>query len=410
LTTNTLSATEQAAKSIPLPAGFRAAGVACGIKSDSSKLDLALFAADRPSTAVGVFTTNLVCGAPVKISRSRVPRGTARAVIINSGNANACTGERGDDDARWMTAEVARQLGCAAEDVLVCSTGVIGRFLPREKLAAGIPNVAGRLASSAEGFRTAATAIMTTDTFPKLATACRHVGDAEVRVSGVAKGAAMIAPNMATMLAVLMTDAPLDPRQADPMLRHAVERSFNSISVDGHMSTSDTVLLLASGDRQSAPLGERDLAVLQEMVDDVAAELAQAIIRDAEGADHFVTLDVRGTKTREDAVRIARAIADSPLVKTAIAGGDPNWGRIISAAGYAGVPFREENLSLKVNGVPLYRAGAPTDFDAKSLSQSLRANRDVLIELDLTLGREAVRFWTSDLTAEYVRLNADYTT
>jgi glutamate N-acetyltransferase / amino-acid N-acetyltransferase len=357
-----------------------------------------------------VFTTNLVCGAPVKISRSRVPRGTARAVIINSGNANACTGERGDDDARWMTAEVARQLGCAAEDVLVCSTGVIGRFLPREKLAAGIPNVAGRLASSAEGFRTAATAIMTTDTFPKLATACRQVGGAEVRVSGVAKGAAMIAPNMATMLAVLMTDAPLDPRQADPMLRHAVERSFNSISVDGHMSTSDTVLLLASGDRQSAPLGERDLAVLQEMVDDVAAELAQAIIRDAEGADHFVTLDVRGTKTREDAVRIARAIADSPLVKTAIAGGDPNWGRIISAAGYAGVPFREENLSLKVNGVPLYRAGAPTDFDAKSLSQSLRANRDVLIELDLTLGREAVRFWTSDLTAEYVRLNADYTT
>ncbi len=410
MTTNTLSATEQAAKSIPLPAGFRAAGVACGIKSDAAKLDLALFAADRPSTAVGVFTTNLVCGAPVKVSRSRVPRGTARAVIINSGNANACTGERGDDDARWMTAEVARQLGCAAEDVLVCSTGVIGRFLPREKLAAGIPNVAGRLASTAEGFRTAATAIMTTDTFPKLATACRQVGGAEVRVSGVAKGAAMIAPNMATMLSVIMTDAALDPRQADPMLRHAVERSFNSISVDGHMSTSDTVLFLASGDRQRAPLGERDLGVLQEMVDDVAAELAQAIIRDAEGADHFVTLDVRGTKTREDAVRIARAIADSPLVKTAIAGGDPNWGRIISAAGYAGVPFREEDLSLKVNGVPLYRAGAPTDFDAKSLSQSLRANRDVLIELDLTLGREAVRFWTSDLTAEYVRLNADYTT
>jgi glutamate N-acetyltransferase / amino-acid N-acetyltransferase len=410
LTTNTLSATEQAAKSVPLPAGFRAAGVACGIKSDSSKLDLALFAADRPSTAVGVFTTNLVCGAPVKISRSRVPRGTARAVIINSGNANACTGERGDDDARWMAAEVARQLGCAAEDVLVCSTGVIGRFLPREKLAAGIPNVAGRLASTAEGFRTAATAIMTTDTFPKLATACRQVGDAEVRVSGVAKGAAMIAPNMATMLSVIMTDAALDPRQADPMLRHAVERSFNSISVDGHMSTSDTVLFLASGDRQRAPLGERDLGVLQEMVDDVAADLARAIIRDAEGADHFITLDVRGTKTREDAVRIARAIADSPLVKTAIAGGDPNWGRIISAAGYAGVPFREEDLSLKVNGVPLYRAGAPTDFDSKSLSQGLRANRDVLIELDLTLGREAVRFWTSDLTAEYVRLNADYTT
>jgi glutamate N-acetyltransferase/amino-acid N-acetyltransferase len=207
---------------------------------------------------------------------------------------------------------------------------------------------------------------------------------------------------MATMLAVLMTDAALDPRQADSILRHAVERSFNCISVDGHMSTSDTALLLASGARPVA-LGDSDLALIQEMVDEVATELAQAIIRDAEGADHF-------TKTRDDAVRIARAITDSPLVKTAIAGGDPNWGRIISAAGYAGVPFREENLSLKVNGVPLYRSGAPTDFDAKSLSQGLRTNRDVLIELDLVLGNEAVRFWTSDLTAEYVRLNADYTT
>jgi glutamate N-acetyltransferase/amino-acid N-acetyltransferase len=220
----------------------------------------------------------------------------------------------------------------------------------------------------------------------------------------------MIAPNMATMLAVLMTDAALDQRQADSILRHAVERSFNSISVDGHMSTSDTVLLLASGVRQSSPLGERDLTAVQAMVDEVAAELAQAIIRDAEGADHFITLEVRGTKTRNDAMRIARAIADSPLVKTAIAGGDPNWGRIVSAAGYAGVPFREEDMTLKVNGVLLYKSGIPTDFDAKSLSQGLRANRDVLIELELTLGSEAVRFWTSDLTAEYVRLNADYTT
>ncbi|HEV8003599.1 MAG TPA: bifunctional ornithine acetyltransferase/N-acetylglutamate synthase, partial [Planctomycetaceae bacterium] len=224
--------------SVPLPVGFRAAGVACGLKSDPSKLDLALFAADRPSTAAGVFTANLVCGAPVKVSRSRLPRTTARAVIVNSGNANACTGTRGDDDARWMTAEVAHRLDCSPEDVLVCSTGVIGRFLPREKLAAGLPAVASRLASSPDSFRDAATAMMTTDTFPKLATRSRRVGTTEVRVSGVAKGAAMIAPNMATMLAVLMTDAPLDQRQADSILRHAVERSFNSISVDGHMSTS----------------------------------------------------------------------------------------------------------------------------------------------------------------------------
>jgi glutamate N-acetyltransferase / amino-acid N-acetyltransferase len=396
--------------SVPLPAGFRAAGVACGIKSDASKLDLALFATDRPSTAAGVFTTNLVSGAPVKVSRSRLPRATARAVIVNSGNANACTGTRGDEDARWMTAEVAQRLDCSPEDVLVCSTGVIGRFLPREKLAAGIPAVAKQLAPTPDGFRDAATAMMTTDTFAKLATRSRRIGTAEVRVSGVAKGAAMIAPNMATMLAVIMTDAALDQRQADAILRHAVDRSFHSISVDGHMSTSDTVLLLASNVQSASRLGADGLTAIQAMVDEVAAELAQAIIRDAEGAGHFVTLDVRGTRTRDDAMRIARAVADSPLVKTAIAGGDPNWGRIVSAAGYAGVPFREEDLSLKVNGVLLYKSGMPTDFDAKSLSQGLKANRDVLIELDLTLGQEAVRFWTSDLTAEYVRLNADYTT
>ncbi|HEV3301105.1 MAG TPA: bifunctional glutamate N-acetyltransferase/amino-acid acetyltransferase ArgJ [Planctomycetaceae bacterium] len=395
--------------SVPLPAGFRAAGVACGIKSDSSKLDLALFAADRPSTAVGVFTTNLVCGAPVKVSRSRLPRSTARGVVINSGNANACTGTRGDEDARWMTAEVAKRLDCSPEDVLVCSTGVIGRFLPREKLAAGIPAAAKQLASSPDAFRDAATAMMTTDTFAKVATRTRRIGTADVRVSGVAKGAAMIAPNMATMLAVIMTDAALDQRQAETLLRHAVERSFNSISVDGHMSTSDTLLLLASNASQASP-GNQGLPAIEEMVDEVAIDLAQAIIRDAEGAGHFITLDVRGTRTREDALRIARAIADSPLVKTAIAGGDPNWGRIISAAGYAGVPFREDDLSLEVNGVLLYKSGMPTDFDAKSLSLGLRANRDVLIELDLASGKEAVRFWTSDLTAEYVRLNADYTT
>jgi len=392
---------------VPLPAGFRAAGVACGLKSDPSKLDLALFAADRPSTAAGVFTTNLVCGAPVKVSRSRVPRSTARGVIINSGNANACTGTRGDDDARWMTAEVARCLDCSPEDVLVCSTGVIGRFLPREKLACGIAAVAGRLAASPESLVDAAIAIMTTDTFPKVDTRTRRVGTAEVRVSGVAKGAAMIAPNMATMLSVILTDAALDPQQADRLLRHAVERSFNSISVDGHMSTSDTVLLLASNVHAVSPAG---LGAVQDLLDEIAASLAQAIIRDAEGASHFITLEVRGARAREDAMRIARAIANSPLVKTAIAGGDPNWGRIISAAGYAGVTFREEDLSLKVNGVPLYQSGAPTDFDAKSLSQGLKANRDVLIELNLTLGRESVCFWTSDLTAEYVRLNADYTT
>jgi glutamate N-acetyltransferase/amino-acid N-acetyltransferase len=393
-----------------LPAGFRAAGVHCGIKNDPAKLDLALFVADGPATAVGVFTTNLVCGAPVKVSRGRLPRTTTRAVIINSGNANACTGTRGDEDARWMTSQVAHSLGCAEDDVLVCSTGVIGRFLPRPKLAEGIPIAVGRLATSSSAFRDAATAMMTTDTFPKLVTRSREIAAARFTVSGVAKGAAMIAPNMATMLAVIMTDAPLGPQRAGAALKHAVERSFNCISVDGHMSTSDTVLLLSANTRDIGLLGPADHVQIQEMIDETTAELAQAIIRDAEGASHFVTLDVRGLRTREDAFRIAKAIADSPLVKTAIAGGDPNWGRIISAAGYAGVSLCEEDMTLRLNGTLLYESGAPMEFDAKRVSESIRANRDVAIELDLTLGDQSVRFWTSDLTAEYVRLNADYTT
>jgi glutamate N-acetyltransferase / amino-acid N-acetyltransferase len=398
------------ASSYVLPVGFRAAGVHCGIKNDPSKLDLALFVADGPATAAGVFTTNLVCGAPVKISRARLPRTTARAVVINSGNANACTGARGDEDARWMTAEVARPLGCSEEDVLVCSTGVIGRFLPRTQLAAGIPAAVGRLASSPDAFRQAATAMMTTDTFPKMVTRSSQIAGNKVTVSGVAKGAAMIAPNMATMLSVIMTDAPLGQQRVGAALRHAVERSFNCISVDGHMSTSDTVLLLSCNTRDIGSLESADHVQLQEMIDAVAAELAQAIIRDAEGASHFITLDVRGLRSREDAHRIGKAIAESPLVKTAITGGDPNWGRIISAAGYAGVPLREEDMTLRLNGTLLYKAGAPVEFDAKAVSNSIRAKRDVQIELDLSLGQEAVRLWTSDLTAEYVRLNADYTT
>ena len=397
-------------RSLSLPIGFRAAGVHCGIKSDASKLDLALFAADGPATAVGVFTTNRVCGAPVKISRSRLPRTSARAVILNSGNANACTGERGNDDARWMTAETARQLGCPAEDVLVCSTGVIGRFLPREKLADGIPAVCGKLAASAQAFWDAARAMMTTDTFPKMVARSERLAGVEITVSGAAKGAAMIAPNMATMLAVVMTDAPLDPPAAAAALAAAVDRSFNSISVDGHMSTSDTVILLASDSRGIGRLNPADQGCLQALIESASIELAQAIIRDAEGASHFVTLDVRGLRTREDAFRIAKAIAESPLVKTAIAGGDPNWGRIISAAGYAGVAFSEEDMTLRINDRLLYERGAPVAFDAAAASQSIRSQREVHIQLDFSLGRESARLWTSDLTAEYVRLNADYTT
>lgn len=395
---------------VPLPQGFLAAGVHCGIKKDAQLLDLSLLVSEKPAAAAGVFTTNLVHGAPVKVSRSRVPRATGRAVVINSGNANACTGERGIDDARWMTAVTAGQIGCAEEDVLVCSTGVIGRFLPRERLEAGIPQAAGQLAASAAGFHNAARGIMTTDTFPKQATRTGEIGDREVRISGIAKGAAMIAPNMATMLSVIVTDATLTPADAQTLLRHAVDRSFNCISVEGHMSTSDTVLLLANGAAGCRPLMSHDQTRLQRMLDEVAAELAQAIIRDAEGAGHEITIDVRGLRTHAEAHRIAKAVAESPLVKTAIAGGDPNWGRIVSAVGYAGVPLEERDISLRLNDVLLYQTGAPVEFNAAEVSAGLKNNRRTHIELEFTLGRESLRFWTCDLTAEYVRLNADYTT
>ena len=404
-----------------LPRGFRAAGIACGIKRDATKRDLALFVSERPCTAAGVFTTNIVCGAPVQVSRSRVPRETARAIVINSGNANACTGERGLDDARWMTAEVARRLDCAEDDVLVCSTGVIGHFLPREKLASGIPHVAESLASTPDAFASAARALMTTDTVPKLAVRQADVSGRRVTVSGAAKGAAMIGPNMATMLAVILTDAALSPSEADSVLRHAVEASFNAISVEGHTSTSDSVLLLANGaagssaaasPRSSMRTGSEAELVpegVQQLVSDVCADLAQQIVRDAEGAQHFVTIDVRGLRTRQEARRIAQVVADSALVKTAIAGNDPNWGRIVSAVGYAGVDLREADVTLRLNGTLLFERGTPVSHDAAAVSRSM-ASGDVQIELDFPLGDAAIRFWTSDLTSEYVRLNSEYTT
>lgn len=397
-----------------LPPGFRTAGVHCGIKPNPQDLDLALFLSDKPCTAAAVFTQNRVCGAPVKVSRERVPSETARGVIINSGNANACTGRRGLDDAQWMTQSVAEHIGCEAEQILVCSTGVIGQFLPRERIAAGIPQALEQLAEQPEAFHHAARAMMTTDTFPKQCMREVSLGGTTVRISGAAKGAAMIAPNMATMLAVVMTDAALTPEQANRMLRHAVNDSFNCITVEGHTSTSDSVVLLANGGSQAAGAwrhpSTEELPRLQDALDDVCADLARQIIRDAEGAGHFITLDVRGLRTLDEARRIAKVVAEGALVKTAIAGADPNWGRIVSAVGYSGVNLREEDISLSINGTRIYESGTPTDFDAAMLSGSLRDNRDVHIELEFSLGDAAARFWTCDLTQEYIRLNSEYTT
>lgn len=396
------------AEDVSLPGGFRTAGVVCGIK-ESGAPDLGLFVSDHPATAVGVFTQNQVVGAPVVVSRERLPASKMRAVVINSGNANACTGDRGLTDARQMCATVGEELQVSGEEILVCSTGVIGHFLPMDKIRLGIRTAVAKLDSTSETLGAAARAIMTTDSVPKIVTRKVEIQGQTVTLTGVAKGAAMIAPNMATMLAVVMTDCTLDAVDAAMLLKDAVDASFNCISVEGHTSTSDSVLLMANGVAGVAIEEHTERSTFQAALTSVCAELAQKIIRDAEGAEHFVRVDVSGLPTIAEARRIAKVVCESPLVKTAIAGNDPNWGRIVSAAGYAGVPFLERDVSLMINDILIYEWGVPTTFDEAALSSSM-ASGDVSLQLKFRLGMSSTTFWTCDLTAEYIRLNADYTT
>jgi glutamate N-acetyltransferase/amino-acid N-acetyltransferase len=391
-----------------LPIGFRFAGHYCGVKRNPNKRDLALAVSDRPASAVGVFTTNRVCAAPVQVCRALLPSESVRAVVVNSGNANACTGEGGLADAREMCARVAEALGVGPEQVLVCSTGVIGRRLPMEKIREGIDAIAGRARADRESFQEAAEGILTTDTRTKIAARTVETASGTIRVAGFAKGAAMIAPNMATMLAFVLTDAAASPEELAPLLRFAVDESFHAISVEGHQSTNDSVLLLANGAGGSPIAGDRD--AFARALRDVCVELAVAIVDDAEEATHRMTIDVVGARTVEEARRVARTVADSPLVKTAIFGNDPNWGRICSAAGYSGVEFEEKDLSLRVNGTLLYDRGAPTNFDGAAESAKMKASREVVIELLFDLGEARTRFWSCDLTTGYVRFNAEYTT
>ncbi len=394
--------------SIGIPEGFRASGVKAGIKP-SGGLDLALLACDRPCAAAGTFTTNRVAAAPVQWCRAIVPSPSVRAIVVNAGNANAATGEQGLANARAMAAVTAAKVGCDEGQVLVASTGVIGRQLPMDRVEQGIGLAAKSLAEGAESFHEASLAILTTDTRPKVVSRAILVGDREVKIFGMAKGAAMIGPNMATMLAFLLTDARITPGILQGILSGAVEDSFNSISVEGHTSTNDTVLMLARSTEMPALQGA-DLSRFSGVVREVCSELARMIPADGEGATHLITIEVQGCLDRDEARTIARAVADSPLVKAAIHGADPNWGRIVSAAGYAGVPFDEAEMSLWLNQTPLYRKGGPLPFDEAAVSAGIRDNRETHIRLEFARGEGAARFWTCDLTEEYIRLNADYTT
>jgi glutamate N-acetyltransferase/amino-acid N-acetyltransferase len=292
----------------------------------------------------------------------------------------------------------------------VLSTGIIGAFLPMDKILPGIQAAADRLGRGHEDLVSAARGMLTTDTTHKLSGRVFELEGRTIHVTGMAKGAAMIGPNMATMLGLVLTDAPLDVATAQSLLSTIVDETFNCISVDGHMSTNDTVLLIANGAAGGPALAGGELAAFQQVLGEVCAELARAIPADGEGATHLITLDITGCHTAEAARQIARTVADSALVKTAIAGADPNWGRVVSAAGYAGIEFDPAGVCLRINGFLLYDQGAPVAFDADQVSASIRAHRDTHVELGFSEGACGIRFWTTDLTAEYVRLNADYHT
>ena len=395
-----------------LPQGFRVAGLHAGLKRNPTREDISLVVSDRPATAAGVYTQNVVYAAPVAYDRARTPGTGFRGVVINSGNANACTGSRGEADTAAMAATAAEAIGSLEGSVLVMSTGIIGEILPRQKIEAGIRAAASQLAANEASVVAAARGLLTTDTRPKFAGTSfgRSTNGEAFQLLGMAKGAAMIGPKLATMLGLIITDAALTPEDAQQLLAEAAEVSFNCVSVDGHMSTNDTVLLLANGAADAEPLTGKNLEACGQALTQACQSLAHEIADDGEGATHIIRIDVSGAENRDEARRVARTVADSPLVKTAVSGADPNWGRIVSAAGYSGVDFDPGRLVLRVNGVELFRNAAPVAFDAAAVSASIRDNRETTIEIELGSGPGEIRFFTSDLTAEYVRLNADYHT
>jgi glutamate N-acetyltransferase / amino-acid N-acetyltransferase len=400
--------TQTIAGGVTAPVGFRASGVACGIKANGNP-DLALVVSDTPASAAAVFTTNVAQAAPILVSREHLASssGRGRAIVVNSGCANACTGDDGLTDAREMTRSTARALACAPEAVLVASTGVIGVKLVMPKVHAGITSAAQAL--SRDGGAAAARAIMTTDPFSKEAAAEAVAAAGTFRVGGMAKGSGMIEPMMATMLGFLTTDARVEPALLQRALKEAVDDTFNAISVDGECSTNDCVFVLANG-ASGVTLGEDDYPALTAALRQVCEPLAIGIVRGGEGATKLITIRVSGARNHDDAKATARAIANSPLVKTAVHGGDPNWGRLVAVAGRATRTLVLDRARVKIGPIELFSNGAPYDERAPQAAEYLRG-KDITLEVDLgTGGPGEARMWSCDLTADYVRINADYRT
>jgi glutamate N-acetyltransferase/amino-acid N-acetyltransferase len=383
--------------------------VHCGIKAKAGALDLLVIASDAPASAAGIFTTNLVQAAPVLVSRSHLSAsgGLARAVVVNSGCANACTGPQGMNDARHMAREVAAGLGCPDEQVLVASTGVIGVNLVMSKVTSGIRSAVGSLARG--NGSDAARAIMTTDPFPKECAVAVQTDRGSFTVGGTAKGSGMIEPNMATMLGFLTTDAQVPPALLQRALVESARDTFNAITVDGECSTNDTLFAMASGASDVA-IDEESYPALLDAFLTVSRELAIGIVRGGEGATKLITVTVHDARTRDDARQIARTIANSPLVKTAVHGADPNWGRILASAGRSGVRFDVDRATVRVGGVLLFENGLPHDDAAPRAAEHMKTP-DVRIDLHVGSGGGAsATIWGCDLSAEYVKINGEYRT
>jgi glutamate N-acetyltransferase / amino-acid N-acetyltransferase len=395
-----------------LPRGFRFAAVKAGLKP-SGKLDFAVVVADNPASAAAMFTSNRVKAAPIIVDGRHLERsgGRVRVVAVNAGNANCATGDAGIAACERICAAAAKTFGVEGHEVLPSSTGIIGVPLPAEKLIDALPRIEQSLAADVAHFTEFARAIMTTDTRPKSAHAWVDVAGTQVRVAGVCKGAGMIHPQLmphATMLVYIFTDATIAPVDLNTLLRGAVERSFNRISVDGDTSTNDTILLLASG--ASGTTVDAHHPAFRTALEDVCLSLAKQIVDDAEGVTHVVELQIEGAKNDADALRVAKAIAHSPLVKTAWAGSDPNWGRLMAATGYSGAEIDPARISIWFGDQPICEnGGRVADFDERRAHAYLK-QREFTVRIALGMGEGSCRFWTSDLTAEYVRINAEYST
>jgi glutamate N-acetyltransferase/amino-acid N-acetyltransferase len=398
------------------PRGFVASGIYAGIKTRQTP-DVGLLLCSAPATAAAVFTTNKVVAAPVTVGRAHVASGKLRGVVLNSGNANACTGKQGERDAKRMCelAAAVAHCQCKATDILPSSTGIIGHMLPMAKVERGIVECGQRLGDSREHALLFGDAIMTTDTRRKSAATTVKIGRQTVTLAGICKGAGMIGPRMkaaaphATMLAYLTTDAQVAAPVLRKIMQQAADASFNAVTIDDHTSTNDTAVLLASGQSDVKIAGPAAVRAFADALDEVCQSLAYQIAADGEGATKVVTITVRGAKTPKDAQLMARAIANSPLVKCAMNGNDPNWGRIVSAAGMCGATFDPAKATLNLQGTTVFRSGQPLVFDAAAVSESLKA-AEVKVDLSCRLGKADATVWTCDLSKDYVTINADYHT